>query len=241
MMDTNDRPQSPSASTSPVPAYARQSIVRPVTPLEPEDEDEKKEKKKKKKKDRKEKTGAGRGIETMFRTSYRTHIDMSGLADAKANIMITINGLIMSILLGAVSPGIDTNRYLLWPTSFLLVSCLVSMVFAILAARPRVSSNVITLDQVRNSAANILFFGNFVSLSEPDYIQGMHELLQDPNRLYTNMIKDIYSLGSVLQRKFKLLRTSYTIFMFGLIGGVILFIISFILVTPTPPPPVIVR
>jgi hypothetical protein len=229
--------------TPPVPGYERQSMVRPVTQLEAEDEDEdeRKDKKKKKKKDKKEKTGAGRGIETMFRTSYRTHIDMSGLADAKANIMITINGLIMSILLGAVAPGIDTNRYLLLPTSFLLISCLASMIFAILAARPRVSKNLITLDQVRSSAANILFFGNFVSLSERDYIQGMNELLQDPDRLYTNMIKDIYSLGSVLERKFRLLRWAYTIFMFGLIAGVVVFIVSFILVTPTPPQPVIVR
>lgn len=233
-MDTNDRPQTPSTSSSPASAYSRQSMVRPVTQLE-EDETAKKERKKQKKnekKEKKEKTNYARGIETMFRTSYRTHIDMSGLADAKANIMITINGLIMSILLASIAPGIDTNRYLLIPTSVLLVTCLSSMIFAILAARPRVSSRVITLDQVRSSAANILFFGNFVSLSEPDYIRGMHELLQDPDRLYTNMMKDIYSLGSVLERKFRLLHRSYTIFMIGLIVGIVLFIVAFSLVTP---------
>jgi len=105
-------------------------------------------KKKKKKKKEKEGLGSTRGIETMFRTSYRTHIDMSSLADSKANIMISINGLIMSILIASISPKIDTNAWLLLPTSVLLLGCLLSMVFAVLAARPRVTARPVTLEYV---------------------------------------------------------------------------------------------
>lgn len=233
-MDRND--QLRAAAQPPLPA--RQSLVRAAPtapPVATGARDEDGDRKKKKKKDRKAKGGAGRGIETMFRTSYRTHIDMSGLADAKANIMISINGIIVSILLASIAPKLDANPWLLLPTTVLLVSCLASLIYAVLAARPRVSSRIITLDQVRQNAANILFFGNFVSLSEDDYIKGMHELLQDSDRLYTSMTRDIYSLGSVLQRKFRLLRTAYTIFMFGLLVGVSLFIVVFAWIVVTAP------
>jgi hypothetical protein len=233
IMDRNDQLRAAAQPTVP----ARQSLVRaaPAAPVAADERDENGERKKKKKKDRKAKAGAGRGIETMFRTSYRTHIDMSGLADAKANIMISINGIIVSILLASIAPKLDANPWLLLPTTVLLVSCLASLIYAVLAARPRVSSRIITLDQVRQNAANILFFGNFVSLSEDDYIKGMHELLQDSDRLYTSMTRDIYSLGSVLQRKFRLLRTAYTIFMFGLLVGVSLFILVFAWIVITAP------
>jgi hypothetical protein len=232
-MEANDKTPQRGHALGVTPA--RQSLVRPRTmeaPVGkadpgPERADREREReKKKKKKDTKDKA-RGRGVETMFRTSYRTHVDMSALADSKANIMISINGIIMSILLGAISARIDSNPWLLLPTTVMLIGCLVSMIYAVLAARPRVSRRVISLEDVRRNAANILFFGNFVSMPEHDYITGMNELLQDTDRLYTTMIRDIYSLGSVLERKFRLLRTSYTVFMFGLIAGVVFFIIVY--------------
>lgn len=187
---------------------------------------EKAEKKAKKQGD----LGTSRGIETMFRTSYRVHMDLSALADTKANIMITINGLILPILLGAISPKIDSNPWLLIPTTVLMVGCLISMVFAIRSATPRVSEDPVTLEQVRRNTANILFFGHFANMSRDDFEVGMTELMQDNDRLYRNMIRDLYGLGSVLTTKFKLLRTSYTVFMFSIVIGVLLFIGTYFLV-----------
>ncbi len=199
----------------------------------------KKEKKKKGKKKKKQGgLGTSRGIETMFRTSYRTHMDLSSLADAKANIMISINGIIISIIIASISPKIDANPWLLVPTTVLLISCLISIVYAVLSARPRVTSQVISLEDVRDRKANILFFGHFVTLSQDDYIEAMTELLQDTDKLYHSMIRDIYGLGLVLRKKFELLRVSYTVFMFGLVAGILLFVGVFIWVVlagePTP-------
>ena len=201
-------------------------------------------KKKKKKKDKKKDAGmlgSSRGIETMFRTSYRVNMDLSALADTKSNIMISINGIIISIIIASISPKIDTNAWLLLPTSVLLLGCLVSMVYAVLAARPRVSSTIITLDDVRQNRANILFFGNFVHLNRDDYVLGMTELLQTTDTLYINMIQDIYALGQVLQKKFALLRVAYTAFMIALVSGVLLFVLVLFLVSigvlgPSSPP-----
>lgn len=182
----------------------------------------------KRKKDKKDKLGSKRGVETMFRTSYRTHMDLSSLADAKANIMISINGLIISIIIASVAPKIDANPGLLLPTSILLLSCLVSVVYAVRAARPRINDDAISLDDVRGGRANLLFFGHFVHLPRDDYEEGMQELILDQDRMYRNMIRDIYGLGSVLERKFQLLRVSYTAFMVGIIVSVLSFVVYFI-------------
>jgi hypothetical protein len=188
------------------------------------------QKAKKKKKKEKDTLGTSRGVETMFRTSYRVHMDLSSLADTKANIMISINGLILPILLGAISPKIDSNPWLLVPTSVLMIGCLISMVFAIRSARPRVSEDPITLDEVRRNSANILFFGHYANMTRDDFETGMTELMMDNDRLYRNMIRDLYGLGSVLTTKFKLLRTSYTVFMIAIVTGVLLFIGTFFLI-----------
>jgi hypothetical protein len=185
----------------------------------------------KKKKKKKKKGGSARGVETMYRTSYRTHLDLSALADNKANIMISINGIIISILLGTgvgALGQIGVQPDFLLPTAVLLVFCLLSLVWAVLAARPRVTRRETTLDEVRAGKANILFFGNFTSLPEEDFVEGMDELVKDPQRTYTNMTRDIYGLGSVLETKYRLLRVSYTLFMLGLILGVGLFLVAFV-------------
>jgi hypothetical protein len=181
----------------------------------------------KKKKDKKKEGEKSKGVETMFRTSYRTSMDLSALADAKANIMISINGLIVSILLASIAPGIDTNTWLQWPTVVLLLGCLTSLVFAVLAARPRVQSMAVTLDEVRRGAANLLFFGNFAHLSRDEFLMGMNELMANSDALYDNMVMDIYGVGLVLQKKYRLLRVSYTAFMIGLVLGVAAFIVAF--------------
>ena len=78
----------------------------------------------------------------------------------------------MPSALGATSTKIDTNSWLLAPTLVLLIGCLVSMIYAVLAARPRVSSEMITLEDVQQNKANILFFGNFARLTKGEFMRG---------------------------------------------------------------------
>ena len=172
--------------------------------------------------------GTNRGIETMFRSSYRVQMDLTDLADNKANMMMSINGIIISIILAAVAPKLDTNPWLLLPTVILLLGTLVSMVYAILAARPRVSSQPITLSDLKSSRGNILFFGNFANLSEDDFVEGVEELMEERELLYETMVRNLYGIGSVLRTKFALLQIAYTAFMTALILGVLSFIGVFV-------------
>ncbi len=172
--------------------------------------------------------GSNRGIETMFRSAYRVQMDLTGLADNKANMMISINGIIISIIIAAVAPKLDSNPWLLVPSTVFLVGTLVSIVYAILAARPRVSSKPITLEDLQHSAGNILFFGNFANMTEDEFTAGMVDLIQDRTIVYETMIRNIYGLGAVLKKKFALLQVAYTAFMLALILGVSSFIGVFV-------------
>ena len=172
--------------------------------------------------------GTARGIETMYRSAYRVQMDLTGLADNKANMMISINGIIISIILASVAPKLDKNMWLLFPTLVLLIGNLVSMIYAILAARPRVSRKPISLKDLRTSEGNILFFGNFANMRESEFVQGMEDMMSDKALVYDTMTRNIYGLGSVLNRKFALLQVAYTSFMVALVVGVMSFIGVFV-------------
>ncbi len=172
--------------------------------------------------------GSARGIETLFKSSYRVQMDLTSLADNKANMMISINGIIMSIMLASVAPKLDSNPWLFLPTVLLLIGSMVSMIFAILAARPRVLRHPITLSDLKNSKGNILFFGNFANMHPDDFVRGLEEMMHDLPLVYDTMIRNIHGLGSVLNKKFALLQVAYTSFMIALSLGVASFLMVFV-------------
>lgn len=167
-----------------------------------------------------------RGVETMFRTTSKNHLDLSSMADSKANIMISVNAIIISVVVGGLASKLDENQYLILPTAILLITCLAATIFAVLATRPNVTSGTFSKEDIENKKANLLFFGNFHNMKLTDFEWGMNQLINDSEYLYGSMIRDIYFLGAVLGKKYHLLRTSYTIFMYGLIVSVIAFLIA---------------
>jgi hypothetical protein len=160
---------------------------------------------------RKKGDSGGRSVETLFKVLYRNHVELTAIADSKANIMVGINGLLSSVSLGAVLPQLASGetRWLA-PAIVLIVGCSVSLAFAILSARPRVSTSNVTLDDVRSHRANLMFFGHFTRLTADEYALGLRDLIDDIDLLREQMGRDIHQLGVVLTRKYTLLRASYT-------------------------------
>lgn len=171
-----------------------------------------------------------RGIETLFRVTLRNHTQLSAIADSKANILLSVNSIIISIILTAIIPKLDSpsNAHLIIPTFTLLIFSVATIVITIMATKPKVSSAPITKSDIQSRKANILFFGNFHQLGLPDFNEAMNDLMKDRDYLYDTLIKDLYSLGVVLDKKYKLLGISYTVFMIGIIVSVTAFCIAFI-------------
>lgn len=169
-----------------------------------------------------------RGIETMFRITSQNHMNLSKMADDKASVLISINTLIISIVLSVLAAKLENNVYLIIPTLMLLASSVTTIVFAVLSTRPQVSSGTFTTDDVHQRRVNLLFFGNFYNVQLSDFDYGVREMMNDRDYLYGTMIKDIYYLGRVLGKKYKLLRRGYTIFLYGIIISVVAFAAAFV-------------
>lgn len=175
---------------------------------------------------------ADRGIQTLFRVTMRNHLKLSDIADTKANILLSVNAIIISLAIANIIPDLDSpeNKTLMIPTLILMVFSVASIVGAVMSTRPNVTTGEFTREQVKNGKVNLLFFGNFHRMPYEQFEWAMHEILEDQSFVYDSLLKDLYMLGIVLNRKYKLLRITYTVFMVGIILSVMSFIITYYLI-----------
>ncbi|WP_100613289.1 Pycsar system effector family protein [Confluentibacter citreus] len=170
-----------------------------------------------------------RGIQTFFRVALKNHIKLSDIADTKANILLSVNAIIISLVLSNLLSKLDSpsNNYLIIPTLIFTISSVISMVLSIIATRPNITSGSFTKEDVEQKRVNLTFFGNFHKMELKEYQWAISELIKDKEYLYDSMTKDLYFLGKVLDRKYRILRITYNIFMTGMIISVIAFIVAF--------------
>lgn len=170
-----------------------------------------------------------RGVQTLYRTTLRNHIKLSDIADTKSNILLSVNAIIISLALSNLIPKLDnpSNDYLIVPTLIFIVFSIISMVLSISATRPNVTSGTFSKEEVENKKVNLLFFGNFHKMELKNFESAIAEMLKDKDYIYNSLTKDLYYLGVVLERKYRILRWTYTVFMLGIIFSVIAFGVAF--------------
>ncbi len=168
-----------------------------------------------------------RGIETMFRISLRNHISLSAIADSKANTMLSVNAMILSISFSFLVPQFGQNPALFIPTIMLLLVCMLAIIAATLSTIPKVTMGTFTKNDIHQKKVNLLFFGNFFNVDLGDYEWGMKEMMKDRDYLYGSLIRDLYFLGKVLAKKYRYLRYCYNIFMYGLLMTLVAFVVVF--------------
>ena len=167
-----------------------------------------------------------KGTETLFRVTSGVSQRLSEQADNKANILISVNSIIMSILLSIVVARLDRYPHLTIPIMLFLGVNLFTITFSILATRPTVPKGVFNRQDVDSRKVNLLFFGNFYRMNFDDYSSGMLKVLGDKQYLYFSFIRNLYEHGVVLGRKYRKLKIAYNIFMYGIIVSVIAFVIA---------------
>ncbi|MCG9970067.1 Pycsar system effector family protein [Christiangramia crocea] len=172
-----------------------------------------------------------RSIQTLYRTTLRNHIKLSDIADTKANILLSVNAIIISLAIADMIPKLEaaSNKHLLIPTLILILFSVASIILSIMSTRPNVTSGEFTREQVKNREVNLLFFGNYHKMPFDQFKWAMNELIKDKDYVYEMLTLDLHLLGKVLHRKYMLLRLTYTVFMSGIVISVLAYIISFYL------------
>lgn len=231
--------------------YKRKKALYPdQTPSNLEELELAKKKNKKAKKNKKSQASAkksgpdfkpGRGVETMYRATYRTHVNLSSIADNKANIMLSVNAIVLSVVVANLATKLDSNPHLVIPTIILVAVCLSSLFYAIQATRPKVTEGKSSIEDIKARRSNLLFFGNFYNMPIDDFHYGMMEMIRDEDFLYSSMTRDLYYLGVVLAKKYTFLRICYNIFLFGIIVAVVAFLFAIVYHNATVEPATIIR
>ena len=171
-------------------------------------------------------TRSEKSIETMFRIASANHQRLSSMADNKAHIMISVNSIIKSVVVALLVKKLDEYGKLIIPTILLMIMNVITIIYAVLATRPQIPNGIFTREQVVNKTINLLFFGNFYKMSYSDYDWGMKRMMNDRDFLYESLINDMYWHGVVLGKKYRLLRTSYSVFMYGIAVTLVAFVIA---------------
>ena len=148
------------------------------------------------------------------------------MVDRKANIMISVNSIILSIIIGGLlnTTNIESMGTVV-PIFIMLITGFISIFFAVFSIRPDTTHGKFTAEEIRKKEGNLLFFGNFHDMKFRDYEWGVLEMISDQDYLYSTMIRDIYYLGQTLDKKYKHIRISLNVFMIGVALSVISFLV----------------
>ncbi|MGH1364631.1 MAG: Pycsar system effector family protein [Calditrichia bacterium] len=164
-----------------------------------------------------------KGIETWFRVTSRNLYTRRQIVDTKSNILVTVNSIIISVILGSLYSRLDTDPHLLWAIGPMILTNLISMAYAIFATRPTVEKGAFTKEQVEQGQARLMTFDDFYKMSESDYEWAVDRMMQKREFLYSTIKKDIHHLGLDLSRRYKYIRTAYDVFLAGLVFSVFMF------------------
>jgi hypothetical protein len=166
-----------------------------------------------------------RGIQTFFRAVYQNHIQLSAIADNKANMMTGINTILVSVVISIITYTniTETITATAMPLAIFLLTALVSMIFSVVSASPRVTRTNKKGDDAIDARKNVAFFGNFSGMELEEFEQAMDAMMRDDELIYGNMTRDLYYLGKTLDKKYRLLRISYHVFLGGFVASILLF------------------
>ncbi len=166
-----------------------------------------------------------RSTETLLRNTARANLELTALADNKANIMISLNGFILTVGITGGSFAIKHTPDLVYPFSVILLTALTSIFLAVKAVRPKLNMGHDTIEDLRQDRSSVAFFLHCSNLTADEYVEEMQRVVTtDFETVQTHITRHLYGLGYGLKKKFKWLSWSYLVFSFGQILSVLTFL-----------------
>jgi hypothetical protein len=160
----------------------------------------------------------GTHLDHMLRQTRMHHVQLSSMADVKANIMLTLAAVVTTFSIGYLN-----DPLLKWPVIVLILFCVFTIFFAAYAVMPKLDFDFRPGVDYENH--NILFFGSFMNLAYEEYAKIMEEVMQTPEQTYAAQIREVYELGVYLgHKKYRYVRLAYQSFLVGLVSAGMVFI-----------------
>lgn len=161
----------------------------------------------------------GTHLDHWIRQTRIHHMQLSSMADVKANMMLTLASLIITFSIGYLSDPV-----LRWPVVTMICFCALTIFSAAYAVMPKLDFSF--RPDLKDPKHNILFFGTFLNLSYEEYLDVMTDVADDPTRVYETQIREVYELGQYLGRKkYRYIRLAYRSFLTGLVVSMLVLLI----------------
>ena len=164
-------------------------------------------------------------VDNILRVNHGNQMRLGLMADAKANIMITVTSIVFSVTVANLD-----NEAISWPLLGFAFGCFLALLFAIFAIIPNTDypkvkgSNEIDRE---SPIFNPLFFGHFAHLDIHEYKEDYAKILMTDDSVYDSMAGDIFGQGKILAlKKYKYLKWSYNSFLLGMSSAIIIFVIQ---------------
>jgi hypothetical protein len=152
----------------------------------------------------------------MMRTAQLAQLQLSAMADAKANILMGAAFVIFAITIGQARRGTPPM-----PMLILGGAAFLAAIFAVLAVLP------MTKGKRTSGRPNLLFFGTFSQMEEEAFIDEVTARLRTEDSIYRTMARDVHQAGTVLAtKKYRMLGWAYRIFLLGLVASCAAFVIQ---------------
>lgn len=159
----------------------------------------------------------GNEINYLLQQTRVHHMQLSSMADLKANMLLTMASIVVTL---AAPQVMKAGSQL--PLVVLIGFSLATILLAAYAVMPKVpfSGQAPTVEDVNNPQFNLLFFGDFTGMTYAQFEAEMERVMNDPSQVYQVQLREIYTLGVFLARKkYRYLRLAYTTFIIGLFAS----------------------
>ena len=164
-------------------------------------------------------------VDNILRVNHGNQMRLGLMADAKANIMITVTSIVFSVTVANLD-----NEVMKWPLLAFAFGCFFSLLFAIFAIIPNTNYPKVkgSKEIDRDSPIfNPLFFGHFAHLDIHEYKEDYAKILMTDDNVYDSMAGDIYGQGKILAlKKYKYLKWSYNSFLTGMSAAIGVFLVQ---------------
>ena len=175
------------------------------------------------------KEGSALAVQTFYMVALKNHIKLSGMADRKSNLILAVCSLLISaILTNSVKFVQQTgDQYLLLPTIVFVFFMLLAVVLSIITTIPKNTTGTFSNEAAEAKEVNLAFFGNFHKMNLEAYELAVQQMQLDSEEIYKVLTKDLYFLGKVLDKKFRLLNVTYGVLITGVVVSIGTYIWAF--------------
>jgi len=151
--------------------------------------------------------------DVLLRTTQQHHVALSTMADTKANILITVSSIVLTLVLGKMNDPL-LRAAMMTLGGFVMVALLL----AVIAVLPKYRPLRLKPGADLPPHFNLLFFGHFAELSKERFLAEIADSLKADGSVYETMARDIYGIGFYLAHyKYRFLRLSYLFFLGGFV------------------------